>query len=92
MMVPLARKQLDDAEMVLRTRKGIMSKALFTKLRFALHPDTRANVTPADLNELSQFVNERALIFLGEKEMPTEEGYRLPRTVDEFLARRKAAA
>lgn len=89
MMVPAVQRQLDDAEMVLRARKGIMSKALFTKLRFALHPDTHASMTPADLNELSQFVNERAIIFMGEKEMPTE-AYRMP-SIEEFMARRKGA-
>ena len=87
--LPVMQKQLDDAEMVIRARKGIMrDRALFNKLRRAIHPDTARNVSVDDLNALSQFITEKAILFLGEADLPTTS-QKLP-SLEEMLARRAA--
>lgn len=80
---PHWHKKIREAEDVVRSRRGIMSRVDFRKVLAALHPDFSG-----DKSEAFQIMNDLELVLCSEKEAPTQSTG-LPRTVQEMMAMRK---
>jgi hypothetical protein len=76
-------------ERIVKTRKGMMTRAIYNKIRSCLHPDRVQDVGQKKLyEETFRLFNDLELIFLDEKERPTS-AFRMPTTVAEMMAMRK---
>jgi hypothetical protein len=61
---------LDEAERLIKARKGVLTASQFAALRRCLHPDTRKT---QDNETLDRFINSRKIAFLSEQQMPTKK-------------------
>lgn len=89
--LPHYQKQLDDAQTVLKSRKGIMPRAMFRKILACLHPEYRDTVGKDMLTEVFNFFKDKELVLCSEKELPSST-HRLPSTPAEWDALKAKAA
>jgi hypothetical protein len=89
-MVPKHMELLARAEMVMKNRKGFLTKKQYITLVKALHPDT----APTDdvRSEAMVILSEHKVLMMAEKEDPTLDEYGIPRTKEDLLARMAAEA
>lgn len=74
---------------IVKTRKGMMTRGIYNKIRSCLHPDRVQDVGQKKLYEDAfRLFNDLELIFLDEKERPTS-AFKMPTTTAEMMAMRK---
>jgi DNA-binding CsgD family transcriptional regulator len=71
-VLPHYREKQAEAEKVIKSRKGVMDKATFNRIRRCLHPDSRQSVTDKILGEAFDAFMALEKILLDEKDSPTE--------------------
>lgn len=86
--LPLMERRQRDADLIVRSRKGVFTLDEFRGLLKCLHPDTGGHVSSEARAEAFRLVNSRKIALVEEKEMPTEYPA-LPKTAAEFLKRKK---
>jgi len=84
--LPHYAKKLESLERLISSRKGVMDKITYNKIRFCLHPDHIQDPTLKKRHEEAfTTFNELEKLLLSEKESPTEFR-KLPRTYEELMA------
>jgi IS30 family transposase len=78
-------------EQVTKARKGFMKKADFNKIRFCLHPDQYMSRTTEQRNAATQLWEKLEVVLVAEDEKPTNFDFKMPKTLAELMARKKAA-
>jgi hypothetical protein len=89
-ILPNHRREQAEAKRVMASRKGIMDKATFNKIRRGLHPDSRNSISDAALGAAFDAFMGLEKLLLDEKESPTRF-QRLPETMAEWDALKAAA-
>ena len=91
-ILPQYRKEQAQAKAIMNSRRGVMDKATFDRIRRALHPDSRLSISDKLLGDAFDAFMALEKRLLSEKDSPTEfQG--LPATWQEWEeARRKATA
>jgi hypothetical protein len=64
---------LDEAERLIKARKGVLTASQFAALRRCLHPDTRKTQDNETLDRAFRVINSRKIAFLSEQQMPTKK-------------------
>jgi hypothetical protein len=89
-MLPYYNEKHAEHERVVRTRKGMMTRANYNSIRSCLHPDRVQDPgLKKRYEEAFRIFNELELLFLDEKERPTASPFKMPTTVAEMMAMRK---
>jgi hypothetical protein len=89
-VLPELRSQKAEADQIIKSRKGILTKAEYGRVLKALHPDSALNLSPEERRDLLALWAKHKLALLSEKEQPTfSTDVRLPRTAAEMMAMRK---
>lgn len=83
-MFPAYQKRLDDANRVLKGRKGVMTKKEYDQIRSCLHPDS--NMSAEKRASAFATFNAAEINLLDNKEDQRRDG--LPDSLEELLARR----
>jgi IS30 family transposase len=90
-VLPYYEEKLALYEQVTKARKGLMKKADFNKIRFCLHPDQYMNRTKEQRNAATQLWEKLEVVLVAEDEKPTTFDFKMPKTLAELMARKKAA-
>jgi len=84
-VLPAYNKSYVEYQEVTKTRKGLMDKATFNKIRRCLHPDSRQSVSDDRLHDAFQLFSKMELLLLDESQYPTAT-FNMPRTYEELMA------
>jgi transcriptional regulator with XRE-family HTH domain len=94
-ILPQYNKEMDEARAIIKTRKGVMSRAAYKKLLVCLHPDQVEFVKDAGLkrkyDEAFKLLTGLEIVLCSEAEMPTSSD-KFPRTYAEMMARKQAVS
>jgi DNA-binding CsgD family transcriptional regulator len=92
-ILPHYNKLANDAERIIKARKGVFTAETFRKILACLHPDNVQGDVAKRRNEWAfRVFNENKVVLVGEKEMPTRDTG-LPKTWQEWeAAKAKVAA
>lgn len=91
--LPQWKEQIEQAKRILDRRKGLMDKAMFNKIRRALHPDSRHSISDKLLADAFDAFMQLEKFLLDEKDSPTTWPSTMPSTLAEWDAlKRKASA
>lgn len=90
-ILPQHRKEQEQAQQIMRARKGIMDKTSFRLIWSALHPDSRKSISDRKLGEAFDVFSRLEKLLLDEKQSPTNF-QKLPQTMAEWDRIRAAAA
>ena len=85
-VLPNWRKLLADASAVVKSRKGIFTKAEFEAIRKVLHHDSRLSASPEAYNRAFELFNGRKLVLVAEKDHPVSAPLASPKTYAERMA------
>jgi hypothetical protein len=86
MSLPHYAKQMQDMVRLITSRKGVMDKTTYNKIRFCLHPDhIQDPIMKRRHEEAFTIFNSLEKLLLSEKESPTEFR-KLPTTYEELMA------
>jgi hypothetical protein len=95
-VLPRYQQKLDQYEAVIKARKGVLTGAVFKKIRACLHPDRLAAIRSGADEKVDARYAEAFNLFCGlelvlcaETEMPTKP-YAMPSTYEELKAAREA--
>jgi hypothetical protein len=88
-LVGIYQQKLDDADFVIKSRRGLMKRETYRLIASCLHPDQSAS--KEKLHRAFVAFTKLELVFLDEKEMPTSPAAPIPRTAAEWTAMREAA-
>lgn len=93
-VLPAYHRELDEAREIIKSRKGLMDRATYTKIRNCLHSDRIAPLKDAALSkrfdEAFHLFSKLENLLLDEKEKPTEST-QVPRTWAEMMKARMSA-
>jgi hypothetical protein len=81
---------LHEADKIVKSRKGVMTRAQWTHLMHCLHPDHRRQVTAEDFDRAARLIIRLKLALLNEQQEPTRSPKK-PRLDWEDMMRRRAA-
>jgi hypothetical protein len=81
---------LHEADKIVKSRKGVMTRAQWTHLMYCLHPDHRRQVTAEDFDRAARLIIRLKLALLNEQQEPTRSPKK-PRLDWEDMMRRRAA-
>jgi len=84
-VMPGYQEKLDEADSIVKARKGVMTRKMYTLILSCLHPDSRNAVTDAKLKAAFIAWKDTKLLLMSEKEEPTEKPW-VPRTYAEWEA------
>jgi hypothetical protein len=73
-VLPLWKKQIEEAKTLYARRRGLMDKATFNAIRRALHPDSRKSISEKVLAAAFDTFMGLEKYLLAEKDSPTEFG------------------
>jgi|RhiMetdeSRZDD1v2_1073273.scaffolds.fasta_scaffold176233_4 hypothetical protein len=81
---------LHEADKIVKSRRGVMTRAQWTHLMHCLHSDHRRQVTDAEFDRAARLVIRLKLALLNEQQEPTRSPKK-PRLDWEDMMRRRAA-
>lgn len=87
--LPEYKKKLDQAEELIKSRDGVMTRAIFKKILACLHPDR--GMGEAALTDAFQIFNKLERVLVKEVEMPTPLTS-FPKTYEEMMAMKQRAS
>lgn len=88
-VLPYYQQKVDEADAVIKARKGVMTRALFRQILACLHPDNvQDEQRKKRFGDVFGTFRELELVLCSEKELPTET-HGMPRTYEDLMKRRK---
>jgi len=88
-ILPEWRKRLDQADKVIKARRGIMLRVMFNKIKHCLHPDSRNSISDKRLNAAFDDFSGFEKLMVAEPEYPTP-ALDIPSSYAELMKRKEA--
>jgi hypothetical protein len=88
-LTPMYQQKLDEADLVIKARTGLMKRETYRLIASCLHPDQSAS--KEKLHRAFIAFTKFELVWLDEKERPTSSAASVPKTAAEWAALREAA-